>query len=196
MNNPLPQRRRIFIKKGFQGRFMLGAFAVILLSGLCSALLVYLIIGDELQAQALSAHAAISNAGERLGLSIMIGNAVSILLAGSIAVFSVLYASHKIAGPLYRFEKLCEEVGNGNLDTVARLRANDQLQELGQFFFSMVLKLRDKRDQRANLLDDIQALIVDLKMSDKLSVDDRKLLEELAEAAERLSRVDDRNVCE
>jgi methyl-accepting chemotaxis protein len=149
MNNHQLKRRRIFINKTFQGRFILGAFAVILLSGLCSALLIYAITGGDLQAQSLSAHANIVNAGERLGMSIMIGNLVSILVAGAVAVVSVLYASHKIAGPLYRFETLCKEIGNGNLDGVTRLRDKDQLQELAEAFADMAGKLRSQRQQRS-----------------------------------------------
>lgn len=152
MNNTVSKRRQVFIKKDFQGRFIVGAFMLILLSGLCSALLIYWMTGGDLQAQSQSAHASIVNAAQRLGVSIMIGNVVAILVAGTIAVTGVLYASHKIAGPLYRFETLCREVGDGQLDTVTNLRENDQLQELALSFSTMVGKLRDRRDQRARVI--------------------------------------------
>ncbi|WP_446810481.1 hypothetical protein ACH50O_02500 [Methylomonas sp. 2BW1-5-20] len=158
MNNT-SQRRQVFIKKDFQGRFILGAFALILLSGLCSALLIYWMTGGDLQAQSQSAHASIVNASERLGISILIGNLVAILAAGGIAVGTVLYASHKIAGPLYRFETLCQEVGKGNLDTVTHLRENDQLQDLAQSFSTMVANLRNRRDHRQRLLAELDQQI-------------------------------------
>lgn len=47
-------------------------------------------------------------------------------------IIVVLYISHEIAGPLYRFESLCHQVGEGNLDTITYLRKKDQLQELAQ----------------------------------------------------------------
>ena len=152
MNTSDSKRSRVFIKKDFQGRFILGAFALILLAGLCSALLIYWMTGGDLQAQSQSAHANIVNAAERLGISILIGNLVAILVAGGIAVSTVLYASHKIAGPLYRFETLCQEVGEGKLDTVTHLREHDQLQDLALSFSNMVAKLRSRRDHRARLL--------------------------------------------
>lgn len=152
MNNTVSQRRKVFIKKDFQGRFILGAFALILLSGLCSALLIYWMTGGDLQAQSQSAHASIVNAAQRLGISIFIGNLVATLVAGGLAVAAVLHASHKIAGPLYRFETLCREVGEGHLETVTHLRENDQLQDLALSFATMVAKLRDRRDQRARLI--------------------------------------------
>lgn len=192
MNNNQPKRRHIFIKKGFQGRFILGAFTIILLSGLCSAILVYWITGDDLHAQSLSAHANIVNAWERLGVSIMIGNVVSILVAGTVAVVSVLYASHKIAGPLYRFETLCEQVGNGKLDGVTSLRENDQLQELGRAFVGMVAKLRSRQDRQDSLLIDINNRIKDLKSSDNLTTEQQNILSALVEAVAQLNKPDDK----
>jgi HAMP domain-containing protein len=159
MNNTVTKRRQIFIKKDFQGRFILGAFALILLSGLCSALLIYWMTGGDLQAQSQSAHVNIVNAAERLGVSILIGNLVAILAAGGIAIGTVLYASHKIAGPLYRFETLCQEVGDGKLDTVTHLREHDQLQDLAQSFSNMVAKLRSRRDHRARLIAELNRQI-------------------------------------
>ncbi|MDX8130077.1 hypothetical protein QLH52_22495 [Methylomonas sp. OY6] len=159
MNNTVTKRRQIFIKRDFQGRFILGAFALILLAGLCSALLIYWMTGGDLQAQSQSAHANIVNAAERLGVSILIGNLVAILVAGGIAVSTVLYASHKIAGPLYRFETLCQEVGDGKLDTVTHLRENDQLQDLALSFSNMVAKLRNRREHRARLIAELNRQI-------------------------------------
>lgn len=148
MNATNIKRRQIFIKKDFQGRFMMGAFAVIFLSGACSALLVYWLTGGDLQAQAQSAHVNIANASQRLGISVMLGNLTSLVIAGVVAVISVLYASHKIAGPLYRFEALCKDVAIGNLNTVTKLRENDQLQALATAFADMVVQLREQRDSR------------------------------------------------
>jgi len=148
MNATNIKRRQIFIKKDFQGRFMMGAFAVIFLSGACSALLVYWLTGGDLQAQAQSAHVNIANASDRLGISVMLGNLTSLVIAGVVAVISALYASHKIAGPLYRFEALCKDVAIGNLNTVTKLRENDQLQALATAFADMVVQLREQRDSR------------------------------------------------
>ena len=193
MNNNQSKRHRIFIKKGFQSRFILGAFAVILLSGLCSALLIYWLTGDDLQAQSLSVHANIAKAWERLGISILIGNVVSILVAGTVAVISVLYASHKIAGPLYRFETLCEQVGNGNLDSIASLRENDQLQELSLAFVTMVAKLRNQRELQNRLLIDINNNIGALKSAGNLTVEQQAVLSALADAASQLNKTETKN---
>jgi len=88
---------------------------------------------------------------EHLGISIFIANVAALLIAGGLSVFVMLYSSHKIAGPLYRFEKLCEQVGDGQLDTITSLREGDQLQDMGKAFAGMVSKLRDRKSQRVVL---------------------------------------------
>jgi nitrate/nitrite-specific signal transduction histidine kinase len=190
MNDNQPKRSRIFINKRFQSRFILGTFAIILLSGLCSALLIYWIAGGDLLAQSQSAHANIVNAWERLGISILIGNLVSILVAGAVAVISMLYASHKIAGPLYRFETLCEQVGNGNLDGITSLRESDQLQELAGAFVGMVTKLRSRRDRQAGLLSGINSMIRDLNHDGNLTKEQHNILSALLEAVAQLNKPD------
>lgn len=156
MTNSTTQRRHFFIKKAFQTRFILGVLGLIILSSLGSALLIYWMTGGDLQAQSQSAHANLVTAWERLGLSILLGNAVAILIVGAVTVISVLHSSHKIAGPLYRFETLCRDIGEGKLDTVTQLRENDQLQELAQSFSVMVTGLTDRRDQRIKIIAELQ----------------------------------------
>jgi methyl-accepting chemotaxis protein len=149
-------RRSVFIKKAFQGRFIASVLLMIILFGLCSAGLIYWLISGDLQSQSQSAHVNIANAWERLGLSILIGNIVAAVVAGLSAIIVVLYISHKIAGPLYRFEILCRQIGEGNLDGVTHVRENDQLQELAIAFTEMVGQLRQRRDQQQALLTELQ----------------------------------------
>jgi methyl-accepting chemotaxis protein len=148
-------RRSVFIKKAFQGRFIASVLLMIILFGLCSAGLIYWLISGDLQSQSQSAHINIANAWERLGLSILIGNIVAAVVAGLSAIIVVLYISHKIAGPLFRFETLCRQIGEGNLDGVTHVRENDQLQELAVAFTEMVEQLRQRRDQQQAVLTEL-----------------------------------------
>lgn len=162
-------RRSVFIKKAFQGRFIASVLLMIILFGLCSAGLIYWLISGDLHSQTQSAHINIANVWERLGLSILIGNVVAAMVAGLTAIIVVLYISHKIAGPLYRFETLCGQVGDGNLDGVTHLRQNDQLQDLAQAFADMVDKLRDRRDRQRDLLTELQVQLDELSLAGDLS---------------------------
>lgn len=152
MTKTIEKRRTIFIKKAFQGRFILNVLLIIMLSGLCSAGLIYWITGGDLLAESQTAHENIRSALDHLGISILIANMAALIIASIFAVLMVLYASHKIAGPLYRFEKYCQQIGDGQLDTFTPLRQNDQLQELGTAFYGMVIKLRERKEQRLMLI--------------------------------------------
>jgi methyl-accepting chemotaxis protein len=181
------KRKHVFINKAFQGRFIAGVFALIVLSGLCSALLIYWLTGNELQVQSQTAHVNILTAFERLGLSILIGNVVALILVGVVSVVTVNYATHKIAGPLYRFEKICEQVGEGQFDTVTTLREHDQLQQLGIAFSLMVDKLRARKNQQQIQLEIVTEQIEVIKNDPSLTDNQLKLVEKLASTIKQLA---------
>lgn len=58
-------------------------------------------------------------------------------------IFSIsLFVSHRLAGPIYRFEKSAQIVGGGNLTHRVSLRTGDELLELQEEFNSMVSSLQ------------------------------------------------------
>lgn len=187
MTNTVPKRRNVFIKKAFQGRFIGSVLLLMLLSGLCSALLIYWMTGGDLQAQSESAHINIANAWARLGLSLLIANVMAILIAGTVAFFVVMYASHKIAGPLYRFEKLCEQVGNGDLDIITAIREKDQLHDLAKAFLEMVNKLSARKQRQQEYVRSIINQIVLLKKDSATTLDQQHLLEKLELTVKQLA---------
>ncbi len=54
----------------------------------------------------------------------------SMLLVAPIVVMIGIYASHKIAGPIYRIEKFLGSMADGNLSIPLTLRRNDELMSL------------------------------------------------------------------
>lgn len=67
---------------------------------------------------------------------------VLLLLAIGIG-FSIL-VSHRIAGPIYRFEKVLDRLAKGELDYNVSIRKKDELQELAQKFDKAVQYLRQE----------------------------------------------------
>ncbi len=186
---PATKRKIILINKAFQGRFIVSVLATIILFGLCSAALIYWLISSDLQVQSQAAHISISNTWERLGISILIGNIVAAVIAGLMTIFVVLYISHKIAGPLYRFETLCRQVGDGNLDIITHLRSNDQLHELAESFSGMVDNLRNKREEKNKLLLDMKNLLNEMKSEADLTEKQLKSLNKLELIVEKTKEV-------
>jgi methyl-accepting chemotaxis protein len=67
---------------------------------------------------------------------------VAVYMAGVFVVSLVV--SHRIAGPLYRFEKSAEDVAKGNLMVRVFLRKDDELGGFRESFNGMVDALREK----------------------------------------------------
>jgi len=67
------------------------------------------------------------------------------LVLYSIVIFLIsFFISHKFAGPLFRFEQTCEEVGDGDLTYRVNLRKNDELLDLQDKFNLMIDSLQSK----------------------------------------------------
>ena len=145
------RRRNYFIKKRFQTSFFLRFVGLLLLeAALIAGLFLYAARGTITTGYHGSAFAVEQTARfffvNLVLLTLIIGIAVG--LCGMV-VFTVL--SHRIAGPLYRFEKSLEEIAEGNLAHRCRLRKNDQLDELSQSLNRFTERLDDRLGQLKRL---------------------------------------------
>lgn len=164
MNQPVVNKRStVFIQRAFQGRFIAWMLVMILLFAVSSAFILYLLLASDLQSEARSAHLRIADTWEKLGTSIVIGNLVSAVFAGVCVAVVVMYISHKIAGPMFRFQKLMREVARGNLDVSASLREHDQMKELASAFDDMLVALRRQREDRLAAVRDAAAAVHQLQ---------------------------------
>ncbi len=127
------KRQTVYIQKDFQRRSILVVILIITASGLLSAALLYFLLSSELSAQLQAAHLQIQDTWDRLAPAVIFGNIITVLVTSIAAAVAVLYQSHKIAGPMYRLEKVCDEVANGNLSPITSLRKADQLTACRRF---------------------------------------------------------------
>lgn len=153
------RRRRLFIQPAYHVRFIAWVLATIVLFGLCFGGLLYLILDNALASATHSAHLQIEAVWKRLGWAIVLGSVVAVLVTGMAAALVVLAQSHLIVGPLYRIAKILEEVGRGNLEVNARLRAGDQLQELASVLQEMLERLRQRRTRRLKMIEEMGKLL-------------------------------------
>jgi methyl-accepting chemotaxis protein len=71
-------------------------------------------------------------------------NAVTVVTISFAAIVVLIFISHKIAGPFYRFEKTFEEIGKGNLSLRIGLREKDQFSIIAQQINEMNEQLNDR----------------------------------------------------
>ena len=145
-------RRTVFIKRGFQMRFITWVIVLLILCGICSAAVLYPFLSSEISSKLSTGHRDVGDIKKHLALAIIIGNVLAVIVAALATTVVILYISHKIAGPLYRFEMICKEIGRGNLNAYTKLREHDQLEGLSEAFSNMLTQLRSRRtDQHVHL---------------------------------------------
>lgn len=175
MGSGKKMRRTVFIKRGFQMRFITWVIVLLILCGICSAAVLYPFLSSEISSELSTGHRDIGDIKKHLALAIIIGNVLAVIVAALATTVVILYISHKIAGPLYRFEMICKEIGRGNLNAYTKLREHDQLEGLSEAFSNMLTQLRSRCSDRymrletaRNNLNALQGALSDPAMSRKL----------------------------
>ncbi|MDD5773483.1 MAG: hypothetical protein PHX78_08490 [bacterium] len=124
------KRSNYFIKKTFQLKFIGVFLALIILGSMILGWVIYRITNQSLARAFYQSHLQIKSTWEILFPSVAVATLLAIFISGTISVVMVLIFSHKIAGPLFRFEKNLEEVAKGDLTVKTKLRDTDQLEML------------------------------------------------------------------
>ncbi len=103
------------------------------------------------------------------------------LVTGTVtALILTIFFPHKIAGPLYRMERLIkEEVGNGNFTVKFTVRDGDELRDLADALNIMLDRLKDKVGRVNEAATELQHKAQEMAKKDPSS-------EEAAELAHRL----------
>lgn len=137
-------RKNYFIKKAFQTKFIIGFVFLLLVEALFIAGLFMHMSGETLTTGYSGAHFVIEKTSSFFVVSftiiaLVVGTAMA--LAGGV-IFILL--SHRLAGPLYRFEETLSEMAGGNIAGRVKLRKTDQLKEM-QTAFNKALDAIDGR---------------------------------------------------
>jgi hypothetical protein len=124
------RRTQVLINKAFQFRQMALFVAINFLMLLLFSFFFYLFFGSELKANLASAHASYRSVWEMILPILLALGVINLFISSLLIILFVLFASHKIAGPLYRFQTWIDELGKRNFQTVTSIRERDQLHPL------------------------------------------------------------------
>ena len=133
------KRRTIFIKKSLQLRYML----LICLSVLCGLLIMGLelmLTVNELFDTYPILMQPLYDSFVPLATHFLYKMAIYVLFVVLISAI----VSHKMAGPIYRFEQTCKAVANGDFSQRVRLRKGDQFVELQDDFNKMMDRVEEE----------------------------------------------------
>jgi methyl-accepting chemotaxis protein len=144
MEKTFNKRRKIYyIKKEFQMVFIIKFCLLVILGGIVSGAVIYLVSQGSATTVFENSRIRIKSTADFILPAVLLSTAVVTVLVGLASVIVTLYASHKIAGPIYRIEKDLEKVMLGDLRVKFNLRKNDQLQALAIMIEALVANLGD-----------------------------------------------------
>ena len=148
------KRRNYFIKKKFQIGFIYRFIALILLEAILIAALLMCASRGTLTTAYYGTRLLIEKTPiffltKFIIITVVVGIAIG--LAG-LVIF--IYLSHRIAGPLFRFEKTIGEISKGDLSFRVNLRKADQLKSLQEPVNTLLTNMDEHIKQMKNDIDD------------------------------------------
>jgi methyl-accepting chemotaxis protein len=126
------KRRKFFIKKDFQGKLILGCFLFVTGGGLLFNVVLALLSADTLTISYVNQELQLGQTPFMLLKQVLTANWLLIIVGGGLVMLASLLLSHRIAGPLYRFETTLDQMKKGCLTTSIHLRDKDQGKDLAQ----------------------------------------------------------------
>ena len=138
------KRRQYFIQKDFQSKFIL-KFCMILLIGIIISIgLLFLFSKNSLTSSFDQSRLVIQNTADAILPGVFLSHLIALVIIILLTIVITLLISHKLAGPLFRFQKELNEIGNGDLSKVVKVRKKDQIKAMADSLNQMRANLQKK----------------------------------------------------
>jgi signal transduction histidine kinase len=174
------RRKTVLINKRFQlaliAKFLLVNVFILTLFGL----FLYFFFNSEIEANLYSAHVVYHNMKDMLLPIIITLSLLNILISSVIITLFVLFASFRIAGPLYRFNAAINEINQGNLKPLLTLREKDELYPFSESLRYMVnhfIQAAERSKQITSELKSINQKVNNEALTEKIAELESLLLE-------------------
>lgn len=148
------KRKNYFIKKSFQGRYMFNFYLLIALLVLVFTILLSYSTAQYLTITYENYDLQVTSTSAMLFKHILTASWIIMIPVGLILAWIVMRQTHRVAGPLFKFESILTQMSHGVLDPHVRLRKNDdgqevvvRLQEVNRFYANKVVEFRGLADR-------------------------------------------------
>ncbi|MDD5089507.1 MAG: HAMP domain-containing protein [Candidatus Wallbacteria bacterium] len=183
------RRTRFLIKKGLQFRYMAVILMTMLFLSLISGWTIYSTIWEHLTMADMKVSANLHTTFNKINSDLMVRvPAFAILLS-----FASLFISHRIAGPIYRFEQSAKTISSGDLTMRVKLRKGDELQSLADCFNQMAENLETlvgtDRNAISQIIQVIKIIPVELRSPDIPESRKSEIVAELIKVVENLKSI-------
>ena len=160
MARPVFHRRQYFIDRPFQTRFIVTFLLVLVFGGCLSVALTrfgWFGGADTLTSSYDSGGLVVKQTSLAILPSVVWTTVVTTCILGLVVWLVTLLVSHKIAGPMYRFEHDIQAIATGDLQKKIRIRDGDQFAALATSLNTMV----DSFNGKLTKVDDCLARLAD-----------------------------------
>ncbi|MFC1620958.1 HAMP domain-containing protein [Candidatus Omnitrophota bacterium] len=182
------KRRHYFINKGFQSEFILKFCILVAVGCVLFGVILYAFSSHTLTTSFENSRLVVKSTADYILPGLLFGGLIVGLLLAIAASIVVLFMTHRLAGPMYRFEKYAQKIGNGELAPDLRIREKDQFQSLVSAFNNMtqglsvgllkvvgvsekldnlIEELTDSSNKELLLKEDIKKIVSELKKDKK-----------------------------
>jgi methyl-accepting chemotaxis protein len=183
------RRSKFLVKKGLQFRYMWVIVITMLFMTMISSWIIYFTIWSGISSGDLKTAADLANIFDKVNHDLMVWIPIFIALIA----FASIFVSHRIAGPIYRFEESAKMIAEGDLSLKIHLRKGDELKDLANTFNTMTEKLEKivKNDRKviSKIIHIIKELPMDLKSDDLSSKRKDEIIQELVTIVDDLKLV-------
>jgi methyl-accepting chemotaxis protein len=152
------RRTNYFIKKGFQLNFAIKfALLILLEAGLIAGLFMQ-VSGNTITTGYSDSILTIERTPNFFMMPLLFIMLITAIGIGIAAMIIFILLSHRIAGPLYRFEKDLGDIGYGDLTKRISLRKSDQLTDIKEALNSVVATFDERMGKVKSILLELKAL--------------------------------------
>lgn len=154
------KRRHYFINKAFQSEFILKFCALVALGCVVFGVILYALSSKTLTTSFENSRLVVKSTADYLLPGLLFGGIIVGILTAIVTSIIVVLMTHRVAGPMYRFEKQAEKIGSGELSSDLKIRKKDQFQDFVTAFNKMtndlnsgVLKVVDVSEKLGDLIE-------------------------------------------
>ena len=177
------KRRNYFIDKGFQTEFILKFCGLVGIGCVAFSVILYVLSKNTLTTSFENSRLVLKSTADYILPVLLLGGSIVAFIMAISASIVVILMTHRIAGPMYIFEKYAQQVGSGELSADLKIRKKDQFQNMVNAFNTMTQNLNVGLAKVAGVSEKLDGLIDELSDSSNremlLKEDIKKVVSEL-----------------
>ena len=140
------RRKNYFIDKSFQVRFIVKFCTVIISMNLVIGVLVYMFNMQTATVAFENLSVVVKSTSDFILPTVLLILIITTSVSAFMTILVALFASHKIAGPMYSLQRQMGKIAKGNLVEPVHIRSEDQLQKTAEKMEFMRKQLKEKVD--------------------------------------------------